>query len=199
MITTNSPSSVITYGEQQPVFTVAPEGLQYDDSLSDPDLFPGGFTYQVGDDPGCTLCSVGTYSIAASSEDTPANYAVTFVDGGQLIVEKATLTITSESILGEYGDEQPTFTGTVGGIEEWRDAESDVLSDLAFSVPCTECPAGTYTISGTAAEPVNYTLNFINEGEFTVSKAQLTITSESQRRAPMEILKPDFNGHCQWD
>ena len=189
-ISTESPAEAIEYGEQQPLFTVIAEGLQYSDVLSN--IFPSGFTYQVGEDPGCTLCPVGTYAIAASSEDTPANYAVTFVDGGQLIVEKATLTITSESVLGEYGDEQPTFTGTVEGLKN-GDAESDVLSDLAFSVPCTECPVGTYIIDGSATEPANYTLNFVNTGEYILSKAQLTITSESETGTYGD-LKPDFTG-----
>jgi hypothetical protein len=176
-VTSDSPNP-ITYGDDLPTFTVTPDGLQYGDLLSDADLFPSGFTYQVGEDPGCTLCPVGTYAIKANSADTPTNYAVTFVDEGQLVVDKAILTITSQDESGVYGDDQPVFTGIVSGLTN-GDTEADVFTDLAFGVECTQCPAGEYMINGSATEPSNYTLEFENNGVYTVGKAELIITSQS--------------------
>ena len=48
--------------------------------------------------------------------------------------------------------------------------------NLTFSVPCDQCPAGTYTITGTASDPENYTLNFVDNGTYTVSAFDLTLT-----------------------
>src|SRR5438105_11073424 len=66
--------------------------------------------------------AVGTYDITATLSDPTSklgNYTVT-LNTAKLTISKATLTVTPADASREYGDPNPSFTGTVTGVKNSR-------------------------------------------------------------------------------
>ena len=117
------------YGAADPAFTGTVEGLENEGDL-------GTITYsRTGSDE-----DVGTYDdVLTATYTANANYSVTVVPGDFEITAKA-VTITVADSSKVYGAADPTFTGTVEGLENEGD-----LGTITYSRTGSEEDVGTYT------------------------------------------------------
>jgi hypothetical protein len=87
-----------------------------------------------------------------------------------IVVNKATLTVTANSVSRPYGTANPTFTDKISGFVNGDTAAKAVTGAASLTTTATATsPVGTYTItvkSGTLAA-ANYSLSFVN-GTLTV-------------------------------
>src|SRR5207248_2573238 len=101
------------------------------------------------------------------------NYTVT-LNTAKLTISKATLTVTPADASREYGDPNPSFTGTITGVKN-----ADNITATYASAATAASAVGTYDITATLSDPTsklgNYTVT-LNTAKLTISKATLTIT-----------------------
>src|SRR5262249_51602885 len=125
----------------------------------------------VAGSPYAIICTIGT--LAAG------NYAFSFVDG-QLSLTKASLTVSADDKSREYGDANPTFTGTIVGIKNM-----DEITATYSTSASPASPVGSYDIVPSLVDPddrlPNYTFTSIN-GTLYVTKAILTVTADDKSR-----------------
>ncbi len=169
-LTATAEYKTVTYGDEEPEYTITYAGWQGEDNtsvLQGELLFACEYTH---------ASDVGEYAIIPSGQ-TAANYAITFVNG-KVTVEKAALTVTAENKEVEYGEEAPVFTVTYEG---WKNADDAlVVSGLTLtSEYAVTSNVGTYAIVPANAEATNYAITFVN-GTLTVNQAPLTITADNK-------------------
>src|SRR5438552_13431155 len=99
---------------------------------------------------------------------------------GTLSVNKAPLTVTADNKSREYGDANPSFTGTLNGV---KNGDNITASYSSSATPASA--VGTYAIVPALADPTyelgNYTLTSTN-GTLTVNKAPLSVTADNKSR-----------------
>jgi hypothetical protein len=134
---------------------------------------------------------VGTYPITdAVSGPAAANYTVTVVPGVLTITQAtAVVTVTANSANRLYGASNPTFTGTIIGLQN-----GDTLAVTYTTSATPASPVGSYAIVATVSGPAaaNYTVGTAN-GTLTVTPAPLTVTVNSASR-PVNTANPTFTG-----
>ena len=193
-VTAVAPSKV--YGDALPGFTASIAGLVLGQDLT---TLGGslGFT---------TLASssshVATYPVLPKGF-TSSNHAITYVSGN-LIVNKAPLTVTAPSLTRTYGQPNPTtWTDTITGF---------VNGDTKTVVFGTSTPTTSATLnSGVGAYPINpqtaslsttdYSFIGVN-GVLTVAKAHLTVTADHKTKtagAAMPALSATITGYIPGD
>ena len=171
------------YGAANPAFTGVVSGIQNGDSIT--------ASY---DSSATTNSAVGPYAIEVTTVSDPdgklPNYTVT-TNSGTLNVTAATLTVVAGNASRTYGDTNPTFTGTLTGVQN-----NDNIT-ATFETAATEASSvGTYDIVSSLTDPDNkagnYTLLATN-GTLTVSAAPLTVTANDASRA-VGASNPTFTG-----
>ncbi|MGA7521091.1 MAG: MBG domain-containing protein [Acidobacteriaceae bacterium] len=156
----------------------------------------GAVTYSVG---GSTACSVtgatltitsgtGTCSVTATKA-ADNNYSLVTSAPATVTVTGATLTITVNAASRLYGAANPTFTGTIVGLQN-----GDTVTPAYSTTATVTSPVGPYPITATISGPkaANYTLT-VNQGTLTISKAPLTITVNNATRI-YNTANPTFTG-----
>lgn len=124
----------------------------------------------------------GIYPITATLQD-PAfklgNYTVS-ITNGTLTITRATLVVTVNNANRPYGSANPTFTGTITGLNP-----GDVITATYSTTATAASPVGDYPITATLSDPNNvlgnYTVSIVN-GDLTVSTAPLTVTINNASR-----------------
>jgi hypothetical protein len=123
--------------------------------------------------------TAGTHPIVVTG-GIAANYYVVDVNG-TLTVSPATLTVTADSKSKVYGGADPALTYTPSGTLYYGDSYS-VISGVDLSAPTgAAAAAGTHTIAASGGSSANYTIVDM-DGLLTVSKADLTVTADSQSK-----------------
>jgi filamentous hemagglutinin family protein len=153
-------------------------------SYNGADQTVGGFTASglVGGDTSAVLIGVsasltkknaGTYTTSASGSDS--NYNLRFVEGS-LVIDKAALTVTGNSLRTTYNGANQTVSGfTVSGLQG-GDTEGDLTSISAGGARGKN--AGSYANAVTAGTETNYTVRTVN-GSLDIAKADATVTANS--------------------
>ncbi|PYU97552.1 MAG: hypothetical protein DMG10_30575, partial [Acidobacteria bacterium] len=93
---------------------------------------------------------------------------------GTLTVTKASLTVTAGDAAREYGAANPSFTGTVTGVEN-----GDNITATYSSAAAASSPVGAYPIALALVDPDSKLGNYsvtINNGTLTINKATPVIT-----------------------
>ncbi|MDR1022066.1 MAG: hypothetical protein LBL94_02165, partial [Prevotellaceae bacterium] len=160
------------YGQNDSAFTFTTAGWQYEDSVNSASIITGALTRVLGD-------SVGTYAITNDSLSAGSNYTVNFIENVPFEITPAELTVTPDSGQTKvYGDDDPAFTFAVSGWQR-NDVDSTNIITGALSRVAGDS-VGTYDITkGGFSAGSNYTVNFIENVPFEITKALLTVTPDS--------------------
>lgn len=123
---------------------------------------------------------VGTYEIMVSG-GVATNYEFTEYISGELTVTQAPLTITAQSTVRKYGDENPTFQYAYSGFKN-NDTEANLQTLPTVTTAATPfSEIGTYAITPNGATSKNYAITYEN-GTLTIEKAPLTIRANDVSR-----------------
>lgn len=152
------------YGEADPTFEYAMylDGVKVDKLLAD-DVLEGAFTRTIGEDK-------GVYEILQGTMSNP-NYDIIYSSGSLTILPR-TIDISIENKSVVYG-EQKELTYVV----------ADEFKNVVTGAPSREDNnnVGTYAITKgdirTLSE--NYTLNFVNEGEYVIFPKDVYVIAQS--------------------
>ena len=150
------------YGEDDPTLTTTVTGLKNNEAET-------VLTVNVNRAAGT---GVGTYAITPSGEAAQGNYTVTYVPG-TMTITRATATVTADNKSKVYGENDPTLTATVTGLQNGDDA-----TVITSTQTRTEGQAvGTYTITPSGkTEQGNYNVTYVT-GTMTITRAPLTVTA----------------------
>jgi MBG domain (YGX type)/Bacterial Ig-like domain (group 3)/NHL repeat len=176
-VTVNNASRV--YGATNPTFTGTLTGV-----------LPGDTVLVSYSTTATALSPVGNYSIvatlSAAGSTNLANYAITNTPG-TLAITQAPLTINVNNATRQYGQANPSFTGTVSGA-----LNGDTFTTTYSTTATVTSPVGTYPINATVSGPSsgNYLVT-VNSGTLTVTPAPLTVTVGNATR-PYGAANPAF-------
>ena len=124
--------------------------------------------------------NAGTYEIMVSG-GVATNYEFSEYQSGELTVTQAPLTITAQSTVRKYGDENPTFQYAYSGFKN-NDTESCLQTLPTVTTAATPFSGiGTYAITPNGATAKNYAITYEN-GTLTIEKAPLTIRANDVSR-----------------
>ena len=172
------------YGDPNPTFSGTLTGVKNNDAIS--------ASYSSA---ATASSNVGTYNIVPSLNATAAvlaNYQDPVLTNGTLTVTAAPLSAEANNASREYGDPNPTFTGTLTGVKN-----SDAISASYSSAATASSDVGTYnivpSINATAAVLANYQTPVLTNGTLTVTQAPLTIKADNASRYYNEP-NPTFSG-----
>ena len=134
----------------------------------------------VGQDGAVTIKSVGTTTITATAAAVDGKYTESKASY-ELTVNAKPITVTVNAVSRIYGEENPTFTATVG-----KDAlvGSDTLESLGLKLSTTATAssnAGSYDVTGTASNK-NYTVTVDGAKKLTVTSKSITVTVDAVSR-----------------
>jgi len=138
----------------------------------------GTFVYTP---PAGTVLGAGTNQLKVAFSPTNAAMYAKANGSVNLTVQKATLTITANSLSKVYGAANPTLTYNVTGFVNGDTAATALTGSLTIATTATaSSAAGAYpiTVSAGTLAAKNYTLQFV-AGSLTVNKAPLTITANN--------------------
>ena len=168
-VTANNKSKI--YGSVDPLLTYTPDGtLFYSDSYS----VISGVALSTATGAAATA---GDHPITASG-GVAANYSVIFV-GGNLHVDKASLTVTADNKSKVYGSVDPMLTYTPGGPLFYSDSYS-VITGVALSTKTgAAATAGNHAVIASSGVAANYRVIFVG-GNLHVDKASLTVTADNK-------------------
>ncbi|MEN9573644.1 MAG: hypothetical protein RL514_1499 [Verrucomicrobiota bacterium] len=155
------------YGEANPVnVPVSATGLKLGQSV--------GSVVSVGN-PAAANQTVGTYSLAASS--LSGNYQIRSVTGGGVQVNPRPITVSADSHARLFGDANPTFTTTLGGMGLASFDAADVLLGPVETTAFTtrESAPGLYVIRPALVANPNYQAT-VQTGVLTVNQRPIAIT-----------------------
>jgi len=164
------------YGEENPVTSGSLTGFAGEDNVSD---LGGSVNWATGT---IVTSNAGSYDITGSGYSS-GNYAFAQATGNAtaLTIDKATLTYASDINTIEYGDANPTLSGTISGFKLGQD--TSVLSGSEDWVPSSTATSdvGIYGVTGTGYGSVNY--NFIqaadNSTALIVERASLIYAADA--------------------
>ncbi|TXI02366.1 MAG: filamentous hemagglutinin N-terminal domain-containing protein [Rhizobium sp.] len=168
-ITVTADGQTRTYGEANPALTYALGGA----GLVNGDALTGALATAADQ-----RSNVGNYAIGLGSLGN-SNYAISYT-GAYLNVTPRAVTVTADRLSRAYGDDNPTFTYTIGGAGL---VNGDNLTGSLSTSATTVSGIGTYAIGqGTLAASGNYSLSFA-AGDLTVDKRAITVVASNTGRA----------------
>ena len=180
---------MITYGERVPTLEVDYAGMKNNESI------PTWITEPTITTTATQTSNAGTYPITISGGEAK-NYNVTYKQG-TLTILKAMLTATTKDATRQYGDENPDFELSYNGLKNGDTAPAWNVTPT-FATPATKTsPVGTYSISAAGGDAKNYTVQYNNSGQLTVTKSLLTATARSFTKKQGEdnpVLVVDYSG-----
>ena len=165
----------LTVTQATPVITWNnPTAITYGTALSATQLnatatVGGGFVYTPA--AGAVL-NAGTQTLSVIFTPTDATNYKSVTQTAQIVVNKATLTVTAANASRIYNTADPTFTGTITGA-----VNGDTFTESFSTTAILSSPVGTYPITPTAAGTnlANYTVG-TNNGTLTVTQATPIVT-----------------------
>ncbi|NBC83407.1 MAG: T9SS type A sorting domain-containing protein [Bacteroidetes bacterium] len=172
-LTATAEDKTKTYGDANPIFTIAYDGFVNGEDAGVIDTEPTASSEAV------VTSDAGTYDITVSG-GTDDNYDITPANG-TLTVEKATLTVTADDQTKTYGNANPVFTFVYSGFVNSDDAGVIDTEPTAESTANETTPVGTIPITISGGADNNYEFNPV-PGELTITKASLTATADDQSK-----------------
>ncbi len=179
-VTTNNASR--GYGDANPSFSGSISGIKNSDNIT-----------ATRSTTATAASDVGSYAITAALNDPGSklgNYTVTNTPGS-LTVTAAALTVTANNDSREYGDANPTLTGSITGIKN-----GDNITASYSTTATAASNVGGYAITATLNDPDsklgNYTITN-NSGTLTITAAALTVTTNNASRGYGDA-NPSFTG-----
>ncbi len=165
----------LTVTQATPVITWNnPTAITYGTALSATQLnatatVGGSFVYTPA--AGAVL-NAGTQTLSVTFTPTDATNYKSVTQTAQIVVNKATLTVTAANASRIYNTANPTFTGTITGA-----VNGDTFTESFTTTAILSSPVGTYPITPTAAGANlgNYTV-VTNNGTLTVTQATPVVT-----------------------
>jgi hypothetical protein len=157
------------YGNANPAltFVLGGQGLVNGDQLS------GALATTAG-----VTTGVGSFAITQGTLSAGANYTVTY-NAGAITVTPRPITITADSFLRIYGNANPAFTFSVGGLGL---VNGDQLSGALTTAAGVTTGVGTFAITqGTLTAGANYTLTY-NAGTLSIARRSITVTANDLSR-----------------
>ena len=173
LLTMTANDKTIVSGDEVPALDIKYEGLKNNETQ------PVWVTEPTISTTATSTSKAGSYPITISNADAK-NYQLT-VNNGNVIIERAPLTITVSDNSRTYGEANPEFiviyTGLKNGetVPEWE--KQPTIETTAEPTS----PAGTYPISVKDAVAVNYNVTVV-EGTLTVNKAELQVKPNDASR-----------------
>ena len=167
--------------------------------------FGGTITFKYYTDEACTaeiafgdIVNAGTYYVVATSSETD-NYSETS-ETSQFVVERATLTVTADSVTVIYGDPVPTFTYTCEGFVN-GDNESVLTGSLTSDYTQGKNANTRWDILIGTLSADNYEISY-NGTYFTVKQREISLNSalleysygETNATAIIANAKSNVNG-----
>lgn len=129
----------------------------------------------------------GTYSIVATADFTHPNYKVTFV-GAEYVIERAPVTVISDSVSYEYGVEVAPFTYTVKGtVYEGYPIRGELGVLASFNVGKHSIPQGTLTDENNPNYDIAYEAGICEITVITVTVRPVALTEQIYGDAPAFI------------
>jgi gliding motility-associated-like protein len=177
------------YGDADPALTYQITS----GSLIGSDAFTGSLTRDRGE-------NVGTYAIRQGALALSNNYNLTFA-GANLIINKAALSITANSLTRAYGQTNPTLTMTYTGFVNGDDASKLTAQPVITTTANSNSATGTYPIAVNGAASANYNISYVS-GTLTVTAATLIVTADDQTRiygSANPVLTAHYSGFINGD
>jgi sugar lactone lactonase YvrE len=171
---TFTPATPVTYGVS-PITLTATGG-----SSGNP------VTFSVVSGPGTisgstlTVTGAGTIVVAANQAGN-TNYTAATQVTGNIVVNKAALSVVVNAATSVYGAAFPTFTGTLTGVV----GSDGITATYATTATPTSPAGGSYTITATLVDPNSKLSNYT----VTNTPAALTIT----KATPSDVLAASAN------
>ena len=170
-LTVEANSASRKYGEANPTFTGTLTGVVNGDDIT--------ASYSTA---ATQASDWGTYDIVPEINATAsvlANYQTPVLTNGTLTVTKAdAVEAKANSASREYGEANPTFTGTLTGVKN-----NDAITASYSSAATQASDWGTYSIVTSLNDPNgklgNYEAPVLTNGTLTVTKAPLTIKADN--------------------
>ncbi len=162
------------YGEANPSLTGIIKGFKLGQDLSVLDTAP---SYDTTATPSS---NVGNYAITASG-GLDQNYAFNYTQG-TLTINKAMLNVMANDQSREYGEANPSLTGTITGFKLGQD--SSVLDTApSYATNATQSSdVGSYDITASGGSDQNYDFIRYTNGVLTINKAILTVMANNKFR-----------------
>ena len=157
------------YGLDNPQFTCEASGFVEGESLSTLLSQP---TYTCD---ATKLSKVGDYKILA--ELNAPNYEITY-KYGKLSVTKAPITVSVQNATKKYGDKNPQFGLLYSGLRNNETAPAWNTRPTIETTATIESTCGTYPITVTDGDAINYEIKQYYPAELTVTKRDLTVTAD---------------------
>jgi YVTN family beta-propeller protein len=141
----------------------------------------GSATFDLG------ILPAGSHTLAANYAQQNNFFASS--TAGSIMVNQASLTITTNNAARSYGAADPAFTGTVGATQN-----GDVITATYATAATETSSVGSYSIVPipAGAALANYNVSLVN-GALTVNKAALTVTANNKSRV-YGAANPAFDG-----
>ena len=133
---------------------------------------------------------IGNYELTASGL-TSTKYTISY-SPGTLTVTQAPLTVTAADQSRAYGQSNPTLTGSITGL-----VNGDAIQMSYSTAAAVSSPVGLYPIVPALSDPGGKLNNYhvvIEEGELTVTKAELRVATNSASRW-VGKANPQLNGN----
>ncbi len=159
------------YGQSDPALTYKVGGLQFSDTQA------AVLTGSLARDADEAVTSAPGYAIKQGTLVANDNYTISYT-GNYLSITPATLTVTADPQTKVYGQNDPSLTYKVMGLQ-FSDTPAAVLSGALTRVAGESVAGGPYAISqGTLKSNGNYAINFTGN-QLTINPAPLTVTASS--------------------
>ena len=170
------------YGLDNPQFTCEASGFVEGESLSTLLSQP---TYTCD---ATKRSKVGDYKILA--ELNAPNYEITY-KYGKLSVTKAPIAVSVQNATKKYGDKNPQFSLLYSGLRNNETAPAWNTRPTIETTATIESTCGTYPITVTDGDAINYEIKQYYPAELTVTKRDLTVKPNNCIRLYGEA-NPDF-------
>lgn len=164
-----------TYGEPNPDFQIEYTGQK------------NGETAPVWSTQPTVYCAatarsnVGDYAVTATG-GVPRDYELSGIMSGRLTVTKAPLQVRAESAQRFYYEQNPALKCVYAGFVNGDDETALTKQPTVTTSAVLTSKAGTYPIKASGGEAQKYSLDY-TDGELTVLKRSLTVTSPDYERA----------------
>jgi gliding motility-associated-like protein len=196
LLTVTANDKTRIYGQDNPTFTFDYGGFLNGDNTSAMSTLPG-ITTTID-----ATTDAGTYTITPGGA-VSNNYNFNYV-AGNLVINKAPLTVTADPKTKVYGDALPSLTFQYSGFLFGQNSSVIDTAPTIGTTATAASPVGTYTITASGGAAKNYSFSTFIPANLTVTKAVLTAKADNQTRvygldnAPLTITYTGFvNGDTE--
>jgi len=169
-LTISAVNQTMTYGGAIPALTASYSGFVNGDG-------PAKLTTQPTiTTPATSSSPVGTYPITAAGAVDP-NYIIAY-NPGTITVQRATLTVTPNSVSATYGQAVPNLTASYSGFVNGDNVSGLTIPPAISTTATSSSAAGTYPITASGGVSPNYSFVY-NPGTLTIIPATLHITANA--------------------